>query len=237
MTDLVLHPEDRKLIAGEIFDARFTREMNLAQRMHLMMTRLDYIQKTKPQAPEAGGKALKYSIVTHDVVTAEVRAHAVACGVIITPSDVQLQIAGNMAIVQMVVEFRSIDDASDVIVVGTCGNGIDTGDKGPGKAMSYAFKYALLKGLMLETGDDPDTDQDVERLTETELQLYDQIKQLQRLLPDQQDVVTDALVKDGTLHKLVQAVAAEGSKRAPELRAQVSALARTCGVNLRETWA
>jgi hypothetical protein len=32
------------------------------------------------------------------------------------------------------------------------------GDKGPGKAVSYAFKYALLKVFCLETGDDPDND-------------------------------------------------------------------------------
>jgi hypothetical protein len=37
--------------------------------------------------------------------------------------------------------------------------GIDDSDKGPGKAISYAVKYALLKALGLETGDDPDEDQ------------------------------------------------------------------------------
>lgn len=32
-------------------------------------------------------------------------------------------------------------------------------DKGPGKAISYAVKYAYLKAFALETGDDPDHDQ------------------------------------------------------------------------------
>lgn len=235
-TEIPLNPQDRKLEAGDIFDARWSREMNLAQRMHLLMTRLDYVQKDRPQ-PVDGGKALKYSIVTHDKVTALVREHAVACGVIITPVDVSLQIAGNMAIVTMQVEFRNIDDPSDVITVATCGNGIDPGDKGPGKAMSYAFKYALLKGLMLETGDDPDTDQDVERLTDDEMQVYDMIRQLQRSVDQEPEVVVSALEKNGQLHTLINKISKEATARAPEIRAQASALARAVEVNLRETWA
>ena len=39
------------------------------------------------------------------------------------------------------------------------GYGIDPADKGIGKAISYSFKYALLKTFCLETGDDPDQDQ------------------------------------------------------------------------------
>jgi hypothetical protein len=38
------------------------------------------------------------------------------------------------------------------------GYGIDTQDKGIGKAISYAVKYALLKQFCLETGDDPERD-------------------------------------------------------------------------------
>jgi hypothetical protein len=44
--------------------------------------------------------------------------------------------------------------------VETIGYGVDPQDKGPGKAISYGVKYALLKVLGLETGDDPDTVQD-----------------------------------------------------------------------------
>jgi hypothetical protein len=40
------------------------------------------------------------------------------------------------------------------------GYGVDPQDKGPGKAISYGVKYALLKVLGLETGDDPDEVQD-----------------------------------------------------------------------------
>ena len=56
--------------------------------------------------------------------------------------------------------FVNVDDAADFIEVATAGYGIDDQDKGPGKAISYAVKYALLKTLGLESGDDPDEDQD-----------------------------------------------------------------------------
>ena len=36
------------------------------------------------------------------------------------------------------------------------GEGMDTGDKSSNKAMTGAFKYALLQGFAIETGDDPD---------------------------------------------------------------------------------
>jgi hypothetical protein len=59
----------------------------------------------------------------------------------------------------MTVRFVNVDEPSEWIDVESFGYGLDDQDKGPGKAMSYAVKYALLKTLGLETGDDPDEDQ------------------------------------------------------------------------------
>ena len=42
------------------------------------------------------------------------------------------------------------------IDVQTIGRGIDVGDKGPYKALTGAFKYALRQTFCIETGDDPD---------------------------------------------------------------------------------
>ena len=58
----------------------------------------------------------------------------------------------------MVVRFANVDEPTDFIDVPSFGYGVDPQDKGPGKAMSYAVKYALLKALGLETGDDADHD-------------------------------------------------------------------------------
>lgn len=55
-----------------------------------------------------------------------------------------------------VYRFINIDNPSEYVDVTSYGDGIDTGDKATGKAMTYADKYALMKAYKLSTGDDPD---------------------------------------------------------------------------------
>lgn len=57
-----------------------------------------------------------------------------------------------------VYRFVNIDKPDEYVDVVSYGDGIDTGDKAPGKAMTYADKYALMKAYKLSTGDDPDKD-------------------------------------------------------------------------------
>ena len=52
--------------------------------------------------------------------------------------------------------FVNVDKPDEWIEVTTYGDGVDSQDKAPGKAMTYADKYALLKAYKIETGDDPD---------------------------------------------------------------------------------
>lgn len=127
-------------------------KLSLLQRLHAVQGRVDYIQKEK----KAG---MKYSIVSHDAVTAKVRPLMVEFGVLYYPLLIQMEQVGNRTQMQMGVRFVSVDDDGDYIDVATAGYGIDDQDKGPGKAISYAVKYALLKALGLESGDDPDEDQ------------------------------------------------------------------------------
>lgn len=54
--------------------------------------------------------------------------------------------------------FVNIDKPDEFIDITTFGDGIDSGDKSPGKAMTYACKYALLKAYKISTGDDPDAE-------------------------------------------------------------------------------
>lgn len=57
---------------------------------------------------------------------------------------------------KVVYRFVDMDDPLSYIDIVTYGDGIDPGDKAPGKAMTYADKYALLKAYKIITGDDPD---------------------------------------------------------------------------------
>lgn len=54
--------------------------------------------------------------------------------------------------------FVNIDFPEQYIDIKSYADGIDTGDKATGKAMTYADKYALMKAYKISTGDDPDKD-------------------------------------------------------------------------------
>lgn len=126
---------------------------NIAQRIAAVMGEVDYVQKEKKQG-------MNYSIVSHDAVTAKVRPLLHKHGVVYYPRNMVVAQVGNRTEAQFDVRFENVNDRTDFIDVATFGYGVDPQDKGPGKAMSYGVKYALLKVLGLETGDDPDTVQD-----------------------------------------------------------------------------
>lgn len=52
--------------------------------------------------------------------------------------------------------FVNIDNPQEFIEVVSYADGIDSGDKATGKAMTYGDKYALMKAYKISTGDDPD---------------------------------------------------------------------------------
>jgi hypothetical protein len=58
--------------------------------------------------------------------------------------------------VEVQYRFVNVDNPEEYIDITSYGDGIDTADKAPGKAMTYADKYALMKAYKISTGDDPD---------------------------------------------------------------------------------
>lgn len=159
-------------------------KLNVHQRLAQAMQVVSYIQKdSKP--------GMKYTIVSHDAVTAKVRPALLEAGIVYYPVRCEHVHNGNRAECSMAVRFVNIDDPADFFEVPTFGYGIDPQDKGPGKAMSYAVKYALLKAMGLETGDDPDQDHDVPDHTSFDPQGFrDRVKreiENARTLPDLQE--------------------------------------------------
>lgn len=128
-----------------------TETINIHQRLAQVMSEVTYIQKERKDG-------VPYTIVPHDAVTSKVRPALLSAGVIYYPTRCEHAQNGNRAECSMTVRFANIDNPEDCIDVQTFGYGVDSQDKGPGKAMSYAVKYALLKALGLETGDDADHD-------------------------------------------------------------------------------
>ena len=61
-----------------------------------------------------------------------------------------------MDIVKMTLRIVNLDNTAEFVDVESFGRGLDPGDKGFGKASTYARKYALLNAYKIATGEDPD---------------------------------------------------------------------------------
>lgn len=132
--------------------------MNIYQRIQQVQKAVAYIQKDT-KVKEGGD----YMAVTHDMVTAVVRQHFIAAGVVVVPyviTSVMIDTGrrsakGNAAWRyegKFGIDFVNAEEPSDRVQVLIDAHADDYGDKAPGKALSYAVKGAVLKLLMLETG-------------------------------------------------------------------------------------
>jgi hypothetical protein len=137
--------------------------MNIYQKLQQVMRAVAYIKKDT-EVRDGGG----YKAVTHDMVTALVRPHFLDAGIIMHPTllEGRTESTGKSTqkgtpIVRYVgiydVAFVNAEDPQDRAVVRIEAHAEDTGDKAPGKAVSYACKYAVLKVLMLETGENDES--------------------------------------------------------------------------------
>jgi hypothetical protein len=130
--------------------------MNIYQRVNEVRKKVWYAKKDKA--------VQGYKAVTHDAVTALVRNHLIDQGVIVVPrwiSSDTVEVGttkGGTAMIRYAaryeVDFVNCDDPADKIIVPMEAHANDHGDKAPGKATSYATKYAILKLFSIETGED-----------------------------------------------------------------------------------
>lgn len=81
--------------------------------------------------------------------------------------------------------FVNLDNPSEKITMISYADGIDSGDKATGKAMTYSDKYSLLKAYKIATGDDPDKDASAEKGYERKI-TKEQIEALATLVEDTQ---------------------------------------------------
>lgn len=95
--------------------------------------------------------------------------------------------------IETIYRFVNIEKPDEYVEVTTYGDGVDSQDKAPGKAMTYADKYALLKAYKIETGDDPDqnaseTLKGVKSTTPAAPATPEQIKELKELQVNEANV-------------------------------------------------
>lgn len=112
---------------------------------------------------ENGEPGPKYNYRGIDAVMNAVHPALIRHGVVIVPQvehwateDFNLYTKPNL-LTQIKVRYLVVGPMGDSLEVVAIGEGVDNGDKGTGKAMSYAYKSAIGQLLSLPT-DDPDMD-------------------------------------------------------------------------------
>ena len=135
--------------------------MNIFQKISEVMKAIEYL--TKDDKVEFG--TTKYKAISEEKVTTAVRKELVKQGIVIIPimqeSTVTELIRTEKSVNQRAdvhtrYRIQNIDDVNDFIEVESNGSGVDTQDKAVGKAMTYAYKYMLLRTFAIPTGEDPD---------------------------------------------------------------------------------
>lgn len=97
----------------------------------------------------------RYKAISEEKVTSAVRESLVRNGLIILPFEQDHKKEGNLSTVD--VKYKIIDiDTGEFEIIVSSGTGADTQDKGVGKAMTYAYKYLMLRTFAIPTGEDPD---------------------------------------------------------------------------------
>lgn len=100
-------------------------------------------------------KAVKEAELWHRIVSIPTKQELIHQEVIRTTDGEKESIRFSF-IVKMTVLFVNLDDPSETLEIESYGHGLDNGDKGFGKASTYARKTALLNAYKIATGEDPD---------------------------------------------------------------------------------
>lgn len=148
-------------------------ELNLYQKIQAVSNEIKNIEKNMI----VGKGSYSYKAVQDIDVTLEVKTSETKYGLISIPIKQELikseiievvkdgggKSIQYMDIVKMTLRIINLDKTDEFIDVESFGRGLDSGDKGFGKASTYARKYALLNAYKIATGEDPDENKSKEQ--------------------------------------------------------------------------
>lgn len=144
---------------------------NVYQKILDVMSDVAYL--TKDDRVETGNGKF-YKAITEEKVTGAVRAALIKHGLVILPirqtsnrtdekviafdkfQKRDVEKINRITTVDVEYRIQNVEDKDDFITVQSSGTGVDTQDKGVGKAMTYAYKYMLLRSFAIPTGEDAD---------------------------------------------------------------------------------
>ena len=125
---------------------------NIHQKILEVMKAIEYLNKDD----HVSYKNTNYRAMTEEKVTTVVRAELIKQGLVVYPIKQDVSQDGIITTTNTTYRMVNVDDPKDYIDLASSGQGADTQDKGVGKAMTYSFKYLLLRTFAIPTGEDPD---------------------------------------------------------------------------------
>lgn len=126
--------------------------MNIHQKILEVMKSIEYLNKDD----HVKYRETNYKAISEEKVTSTVRKELIKQGLVVYPVWQEVKKDGNITTTNTTYRMVNVDDPSDFIELASSGQGADTQDKGVGKAMTYSFKYMLLRTFAIPTGEDPD---------------------------------------------------------------------------------
>ena len=126
--------------------------MNIYEKIAAIMQEVQYL--AKDDHVEFG--STKYKALSEEKVTTIMREKLLKYNLVVFPVSQEASRTENITHVNVVYRMVNVENPEEFIEIVSCGDGADTQDKGPGKAMTYAFKYMWLRTFALPTGEDPD---------------------------------------------------------------------------------
>lgn len=125
---------------------------NIYEKILEVMKAIEYLNKDD----HVKYRETNYKAMSEEKVTSTVRKELIKQGLVVFPIKQDVVKDGNITTTNTTYRMVNVDDPTDYIDLASSGQGADTQDKGVGKAMTYSFKYLLLRTFAIPTGEDPD---------------------------------------------------------------------------------
>lgn len=125
---------------------------NIYQKILEVMKNIEYL--SKDDAVAFG--STKYKAMSEEKVTTTVRKELIKQGLVVFPVEQTVTKEGNITTTNTTYKLVNTENPDEFVFLASSGQGSDTQDKGVGKAMTYSFKYMLLRTFAIPTGEDPD---------------------------------------------------------------------------------
>lgn len=144
--------------------------MTIYEKILAVMQAVEYLQKDKMVET---GNGRGYKAITDEKVLSAIRPAMIAVGLIMLPIKMEQQRTdetvqaydakgrpvekiNRITTVNATYRIINTENPAEFVDIVSAGTGVDTQDKGVGKAMTYAKKYAILNSFLIPSGEDTD---------------------------------------------------------------------------------